>query len=291
MSRLRSSLQPIVPHRLVWWLRSSLRGVLHYEANFGFRTLASLAQRLLALGGGLLGMIAGPAGATTLVAAWTPTTTVIGADSFTHTLDDEKQWSKCKIRRAGPVLWTATGILGNPEFNFSLDRLVDEAMSRPERLDARIKAFEAALVVPLSEVVENIRVENPSWYVRRAKGLAVTRVIFSANEDGVNRFWTREFVAKSAPVGRWVNISVKRTDCPGPACQHRRVFLLGQYDYARKIADDAATWEQNGTAEAVRRAIEAEIENNPRHVGPPIAIAEMTKDGVKWIEKGLCGEK
>ncbi len=249
------------------------------------------ASRLRALVAALLGMIATQASATTVVVVWTPTTTVIGTDSLTHTLDDEEHSSKCKIRRAGSVVWAATGITGNPDLNFSLDRVIAEAMSRPGGFDARIRTFEAALQAPLSEVVANIRSENPSWYGRRAKGLAVTRVIFSTSEDGVTRFWLREFVAESAWMGRGVTISVKRTDCPGPACQDRRVFLLGQYDSARKIADDAVTWERSGTAEGVRRSIEAEIAGNPGHVGPPIAIAEVMNNGVSWIEKGLCGEK
>src|SRR5258708_2527113 len=91
------------------------------------------------LAGALLWTIAGPAGATTLVAVWTPTATVIGADSLAHTLDDEKRWSKCKIRRAAPVVWAAAGLTGNPDFHFSLDRLVDEVMSDPGPLDAKIK--------------------------------------------------------------------------------------------------------------------------------------------------------
>jgi hypothetical protein len=245
----------------------------------------------LALAGALLCTIAGPAGATTLVAVWTPTTTVIGADSLTHTLDDGKRWSMCKIRRAGPVVWAATGITGNPDFHFSLDRLVGEAMSGPGSLDAKITAFETALFVPLSEVVHNIRIENPSWYYRHAKGHAVTRLIFSAHEDGVNRFWMREFVAESARIGDEIDISVKRTDCPGPTCQDFRVFLLGQYDYASRIASDAGFWEKNGLAESVRRSIETEIAGNPDHVGPPIAIVEVTRDGVRWVEKGECNEK
>lgn len=231
------------------------------------------------------------AGATTLVAVWTPTAAVIGADSLVHTLDGEKRWSKCKIRRAAPVVWSATGITGNPDFNFSLDRLVGEAMSGQGSLDAKIKAFETALFAPLSEVVHVTRIENPSWYYRYAEGLAVTRLIFTANEDGVNRFWMREFVVQSARIGDEIDISVKRTDCPGPTCRDFRVFLLGNYDYASRIANEVGFWERNGFADGVRRSIEAEIASNPDHVGPPITIAEVTKDGVRWVENGECGEK
>jgi hypothetical protein len=244
----------------------------------------------LALSGALPGIIAGPAGATTLVAVWTPTVTMIGADSLIHTLDDNKRWSKCKIRRAASVVWAAAGITGNPDFNFSLDRLVGEAMSGPGPIDAKITAVEKALFEPLSEVVHNIRIENPSRYYRYADGLAVTRMIFSAHEGGVNRFWMREFVTEAARIGNEIDIRVKRTDCPGPACQDLRVFLLGNYNYASRIANEAGIWEKNGLAEGVRRSIEAEIASNPEHVGAPIAIAEVTRDGVRWVEKGECSE-
>jgi hypothetical protein len=243
------------------------------------------------LAGALLGMVAGSADATTLVAVWSPGGTVIGADSLIHTLDDDKRWSKCKIRRATPVVWAATGITGNPDFHFSLDRIVGEAMSGPGSLDAKIAAFEAALTAPLSEVVHAIRVDNPAWYARYAKGLAVTRLIFSAWEGGVNRFWMREFVATSARIGDEIDMSVRKTDCPGPACHDFRVFMLGNYDYASRIAKEAGFWEKNGVAEGVRQSIQAEIAANPEHVGPPIAIAEVTDDGVRWIERGECGEK
>ena len=217
--------------------------------------------------------------------------TVIGADSLTHTLDDDKRWSMCKIRRATPVVWAATGITGNPDFHFSLDRIVDETMSGPGPLDTKIKAFEVALMTPLSELVHAIRVDNPSWYYRHAEGLAVTRLIFSTHEGGVNRFLMRDFVATSARIADEVDISVKRTDCPGPACQDFRVFMLGQYDYASKAANETGFWEKSGAAEGVRRSIEAEIAANPDHVGPPIAIVEVADDGMKWIEQGECVKK
>ncbi len=59
------------------------------------------------LAGALRGMIAGPADATTLVAVWTPTTTVIGADSLVHdhwTTRSARRSARSKKKKGAPAL-------------------------------------------------------------------------------------------------------------------------------------------------------------------------------------------
>jgi hypothetical protein len=242
-----------------------------------------------ALAGMFLLAFASHASATTVVAAWTPTTLVLGADSLTHTLDEDKYWSICKINVSGDVFWAAAGATANPAMNYSIGALVDKAMSGTGSLDVRIAAFEAALIPALAEVANAIRTENPSWYDRHAEGLALTRVLFDAFEDGANHLRLREFVTRANPSADRVDVSVTRTDCPGPACPDSRIFFLGQYEFASKAAGDLPMSPATKLAEGVRRSIEAEIAHNPGHVGPPVSIVEITKDGANWIDKGECG--
>ena len=246
-------------------------------------------MRGTALAGAILLAFAAHASATTVVAARTPTTLVLGADSLTHTLDEDKYWSVCKINVSNGVFWAAAGATANPAMNYSLNALVDKAMAGSSSLDARTAAFEAALIPQLAEVANAIRMENPSWYERHAEGLALTRVLFGAFENGASRLRLREFVTKANPSADRVDVSVTRTDCPGPSCANSRIFFLGQYEFASKVAGDLLTAPTTGLAEGVRRSIEAEIAHNPDHVGPPVSIVEITKDGANWIDKGKCG--
>ena len=227
--------------------------------------------------------------ATTVVAVWTPTTTALGADSLTHTLDENKYWSICKIRSVNNVFWAGSGVTANPYLHFSLEDTVSAAMSSHASLDEKISAFETKLLPALSEVIHLIRQDDPSWYSQHAEGLPVLRILFDEFEGGMNRLRLREFVAKSAAIGDEVDILVRRTDCPGPDCAAFRVFLLGQFDFAGRVAGDAEMWKTAGLSEGVRRAIAAEIAANPGHVGPPISIVEISKDGPNWVEKGQCG--
>ena len=67
-------------------------------------------MRGTALAGAILLAFAAHASATTVVAAWTPTTLVLGADSLTHTLDEDKYWSVCKINVSNGAFWAAAGV-------------------------------------------------------------------------------------------------------------------------------------------------------------------------------------
>jgi hypothetical protein len=234
---------------------------------------------------------AGRAYATTVIAVWTPSAIIMGADSLTHTLDDTKRWSVCKIGRADRIVWSQTGIVGNPDFGFDLQRLAGEAMAGSGSLDAKVLRIESAIASALAEIVEDIRVDNPEWYALHAEGLPVTRVLFAAYEDGHAILRLRDFVAKSSRLGAAVDINVERTDCPGPMCGEFRAFLLGQFDYAGKVASEPGYWEKRGAPEGVRAAIDAEIAGNPDHVGSPITIAEISRDGARWVETGACADK
>jgi hypothetical protein len=236
----------------------------------------------------LLLALAPPAKATTVVLAWTPTATAFGADSLTHTLDEDRYWSICKINVVGSVFWAAAGATANPAMNFSLEDIAGKTLSGEDSLDARISAFDAALTPKLAEVADAIRTENPDWYYRNAEGLALTRVIFEEFRDGVNRLRLREYFTRENKLLNRVDVTVTGTDCPGAMCQDFRVFMLGQQAFARKVVDDDAMWRDAGLTEGVRRAIEAEATHNPEHVGPPIAVVEITKDGANWINRGAC---
>jgi hypothetical protein len=227
--------------------------------------------------------------ATSIVAVWTPAKTVLGADSLTHTLDNSKYWSICKIGIANKVYWSASGLTANAAVNYNLEDIVNKAMSGDGSFDARMAAFETSLSSSLGDLGHALIEDDPSWFSKYAQGIAIVRIIFDEFAGGVNHLHVREFVTRASGLADEVDVTVHGADCPGPYCETFRVYVLGQTEFANKIANDSQTWTQADPALGVRRAIEAEIAHEGEHVGPPISILEITKDGPHWVDKGMCG--
>ena len=98
-----------------------------------------------------------------MVVAWTPTVAAIDVDSLTHTLSNEKFWSICKIRNVENVYWAASGIVANPDLNFSLDDIAASTLSGAGALDEKLARFEATFTPKLAEAAHDIRSDDSRW--------------------------------------------------------------------------------------------------------------------------------
>jgi hypothetical protein len=70
------------------------------------------------------------------------------------------------------------------------------------------------------------------------------------------------------------------------------VFVFGEHGAIDEIYGDrkalAELVSARGAAEAARRLVQLEIAKAPETVGPPVSVLEITKNGVRWLERGMC---
>jgi hypothetical protein len=220
--------------------------------------------------------------ATTIVAVWTPTVVTLGADSREG--DQTKGYSVCKITFSNNAFWTWSGVSKYSQNNFSFDEIISTTVDIPGSLDARISALERMLIPQLVAVTNSVRVREPNW----KEGEDIISIIFGDAEDRILHIHAVGFSPLTDQAGN-VSIKVRRFDCPSASCQGMAYFALGQH----KIIDDeisrnSSIWNQLGVQGAIRHFIEAQIAGLPNHVAPPIAIAEITQGGLRWIDKGVC---
>ncbi len=232
-------------------------------------------------------LLSNPARATSVVAVWTPTAVVIGADSKINTIDRSATSKLCKLHALRDVVWSSSGILQYRARNFNVDDIVAAELSSDQPIDAAVKKIEAVAASRLAELLRIIRVENPAQYPQFET--VVLQIVIGAKDRAGPRLRVMEFANAPTAASAPVSIDTRIWDCPAPFCAGLAPFALGRSDAVlHELSMNPSIWETLGLSGAIRHLIETEISDQSSDVGPPVAIAELTDDGVRWISKGVC---
>jgi len=226
--------------------------------------------------------------ATSIVAIWNSNDLVLGADSKAIHVDRSLAKPACKIGIANQVVWSYSGLAAAPTENFNVDDTAKQAMSTNATFDDRIAEFESDVVVPLADALNHIKLDNPDWYIKHHEGTATLETIFSTIENGTVRLYATNFIIKIDHVLGTISVDISGNNCPSASCAGVHIFDLGEHEAIdREFSNDLLT--KLGTNRTVQYLIETEIAAHPDDVGPPIAMIELDKGGMRWISKGDCG--
>jgi hypothetical protein len=211
---------------------------------------------------------------------------VVGADSMvTRGVETTSHESLCKIIQVDSFFYAFSGVIEDPDSEFSVAAMVERAAERGRTILEVANAFEAITLQPLSAFLSRMRQKHPEFFLRKYEDQSPVQAVFVGFDHHVPVMYLRSFKVRSATSGE-ILLSPLRRDCPGDDCETGIAnAFLGQHEAIdRFIADNPSIW-KIGLVDAVRKLIEMEIENDPAHVGPPIDILRLDRNGAQWIQK------
>lgn len=251
----------------------------------------------------VIGILAAPCAATTVVLIRTPDRLIVGADSLVVEWQGAKGSQTayaCKLHKQQSVFFAISGMgIAYPATNFSVEQLIRDAISSSHSMKEAATQFMRASTVPYARVAKAMRTEDPEgWHlVRQHHGAGITLlVIFFGLEQGTPAY---VIVGFRPSIGPRIKVSADIASCPGRACgdafNGESALVLGESDaaYDRVGGGDQFSFSRfhnaNGDIETVKQLIAAEAAAAPKTVGGPVHIVTLDAAGERWEQTaGIC---
>jgi len=241
----------------------------------------SIARSILVFSGvGILAAL--DCQATYLVAMVEPDRIVIAADSR-WTIGNRSE-VVCKIHapRAG-CAFSIAGLFHQPETGFDSIALANRTCETPTppatTPTSRAYMFGQIALPELKRAIDYSRREHPLIYNREFAGKKLLSGIFAGVENN-----EMVIVVESIVLNRDGNLHQETTRISRST--GNEIFMTGiSADAAVRLLNKHPNWPR---ADLVFHMVEAEIDENPGLLGPPIAVLEVTRLGYTWIRPGVC---
>jgi hypothetical protein len=228
--------------------------------------------------------------ATTVIAVWTPTEIVLGADSLVTDGGIQNSWTQCKMNSSNNIFWGESQILRVPSFNFSVDSIATEVMSTNTNFRSKVEQFETSVIQKLTLIVNAPKRGDEEYFRKEMEGKTALEIVFVTSEESTNKLSLRYFIANSDASSGDVRLTTYRVDCPNFECGNSRYISLGFHEKAdMEVLSNTRIFEK-GIDVGVRQSIEQEIAANPTRVGAPISLLRIDKIGPSWLSTGVCAK-
>src|SRR5262249_28091750 len=209
----------------------------------------------------------------TVVAVRTDNELVIGADSRIVDAARTKVDDACKIIQVGNVFFAHTGLAGNRSIGFDVQETAAEAIANGNSHEERIQIFAQLVGNPLHRILVATKQQAPEFYAQVVQGQSAMSVVLCSVENRTPILSYVEFKPVDHPQsdnGLAVMIEHEvdvRSQTEDPA-----FVVIGHKDaIVRTLQAEPHIW-RRGIVSVVRSLIDAEIENTPDFVGPPVAL-------------------
>jgi len=240
----------------------------------------------------VLGALATPASATTLVVLVSRRAIVIGADSM-RTLAGGGTAAVCKVHSSGDIVYGFAGAVSSEQFDAS--SIAARELAGPGDLGEKARRIADALQAGLVEHFSTRRIERTRReLVEGQRGRPVTGFVASL-VGGKPEGFLILVLAEPAPDGVTLSTTVDPLDTAGP---DRAIFLSSQHQEVIHRANRAmADRERASVSELVTEAgelvkLDLALETNrpvaERKSGPPTTVAVLDRNGFRFAELGVC---
>lgn len=235
-----------------------------------------------------------PASGTTVAIIWTPQEIVVAADSAVL---GEQGASSCKIRQVGNTFFAFEGVAqvnattnGKPNAAISFDVIpwAQRAAKKPGTIADKARDFEGPAKQAFQGVANRTKKNDPVGY--KAFFLhphPALQVIFFGKDPGKSPAYALiSFDVWEDAHGEAI-VTSERGFCPGKDCGNPDTRILGE----GKKADELSKRPGFSTLErtvAVRSLVEAEVQDKPRLVKPPIDVVRLSPLGTMLFLKPRC---
>jgi hypothetical protein len=251
----------------------------------------------------LLSVASSSAFATSIVAVKNNDEIVIGADSKTTLTSVEtgaagpEEITKCKIVQEGDLFFASAGsagigpagLPGDVDREFDLKEIIAEGLRGNGSIADKVGNLERLLVANLTRMAEEVRQDNPAFFLGKFVKSPVHTVIVGGRDNGELVLMVRTFRLIISPSGS-LSFSVGRFACPGDCRVPFITIFEGRTMAIRKYLQQHELFLYYADpVTAVRHLVGLEISKEPSSVGPPVDILRLTRKGAEWIQrKALC---
>lgn len=224
--------------------------------------------------------------ATTVVLVWTPREMVVAADSAVEGNGKSKS-EYCKIRQGGDTFFAVEGVADvdiasrgrTPALSFHADALAAKAAKAPGSIVDKALTFghHAPLFKNIAVLTKQY---EPEVYRRYFLGRAALQVaFFGLNQDKVPSYVVIGF--KVGETDGRPGVTVEVVSCPGKGCADLRI--LGEGQSALELWNRSTNPLSSDLATVARGLVEAEIQDKPKLVGPPVDVLRLSVFGPSWV--------
>lgn len=224
--------------------------------------------------------------ATTIVVIRGRTEVVLAADSkatYEAGSAAENAGPVSKIYGIGNLFLAVSGLVQDPETNFSVPQIVSDATRGLATVAEKMQALENRLGAALQTEVPAIKERDPDLYQKLVSGQSglISLVVVGA-EKGVPFAKGVEFTLTSSPQG--LRASAKENSCPGDCFLGVKTLWLGQSQAIAKYMESHRT-PRKPYADFARFLVQLEIDSKAEGVEGPIDIVRVTAAGAEWIQR------
>ena len=219
---------------------------------------------------------------TSIVAIKTPTQVVLGADSKVKYFTPDgpgPDARECKIVQEGSVFFGVAFVASNTKTGFDAEDIAARAIRRARTIEEIVTEFQTMVTGPLRRALKAL----PQYYWRdEVKDKAQFQIVFAAMERGFPVLCGIDIRAAGdsfnlIPQTIGLCRPIERTNGPS-----------GVLSFGLHNAIDAYLPTHQGSilrdpAAGVRTLIQLEVDEDKDHVGPPINILRLNKQGAKWL--------
>ena len=139
---------------------------------------------------------------------------------------------------------------------------------------------------PLLRTLRRMERELPNEFQAQLRQGFTFHVSLAGIHKGRPALEMREFFVERGRSGT-LQLRVDRLSCPD-ACPHpTEVFGIGETDELMRRATRLRQLPAN-IAELAQELVTAEITEHPEHVGPPVDVIRLSRDGVNWVSRKLA---
>lgn len=237
-----------------------------------------------------------PAHATTVALIWTPQEIVVAADSAAL---GEAEPTFCKIRQVGNTFFAVEGMVdvfartnGKPDSANSFHVIPHAQLAAKMKGSVADKAiaFEREVTPVLQRIVTQAKKFGPDGYkaylLHPHQALQV--VFFGMNADKTPAYALISLGVQENANGNPIVQTVEKGFCPGQGCVNPDTRILGEGEKAFELTK-RPDYPGPDRAVAARNLIEAEVQDKPKLVRPPIDILRISILGPIWTdEKPQC---
>ena len=231
-----------------------------------------------------------PAMATTVALIRTPQEIFVAADSA---VEGKREAVFCKIRQLDGIFFAVEGVAEinavtegkpDPAKSFHVKQIAEHAAKRPGTIAEKALRFEHEAQPAFQRVVTQNKNDAPEGYRRYLSGRpqALQVIFFGIDPDHVPAYALVTFGVKDNAHGE-PTITVERRFCPGKDCyEPADISILGESQKAMELTKQPG-FPGSDLAGAVRRLVEAEIQDKPKLVKPPVDVVQISILGSRWI--------
>lgn len=235
---------------------------------------------------------------TSIVAARTATEVILGTDSLSRlgTLQGPKTLtSSCKIYSCGTFYVAMAGPVENfavGNARFDAISLLRDACQIPGDSKTKLESIERAFLAPYTEALRETKRLKPSYYITASKTHELYVNIIMVGFENGSPFIAGIDLTQPALINTPIEVIPAKFRWYAPLPPKKLDWTAGGHTASIDgFKNNGKIWTA-GPIEGVRFLIMQEIAAEPDHVGPPIDILRITKDGPEWIcQKPECDSK